>query len=220
MPRPSTRSANIPSAESAILNDCQAGLAHHRTTRRPYWRYSDQLLPAVGGVPHENQNALPVLLQPDVEMHAVRPDANVVLVLQRPLAPSLVLGLTDGLHPGYRRGGQPRGVRAEQSLQGVGEVAGAPSLEVEPRGQILEALGLPQVTRQDGRGKRLALDADECPGRRANSGSMRRVTRNSCSPPRRSRPAGPRSAWSPRPASPARAADGARALKMQQYPVI
>ena len=75
----------------------------------------DQLLLAVGGRPHQDQDALPALLQADVEVDAVGPDVDVVLARQRPLAPGLVLVLPDGLEPGDGRGRQPRGVGAAKS---------------------------------------------------------------------------------------------------------
>ena len=49
----------------------------------------DQLLLAVGGRPHQDQDALPAPLQADVEVDAVGPDVDVMLARQRPLAPGL-----------------------------------------------------------------------------------------------------------------------------------
>ena len=46
---------------------------------------------------------------------------------------------------------------AEDHLQGLGEVAGADALEVQPGDQPLQAPGLLQVRRQDRRGERLPL---------------------------------------------------------------
>jgi hypothetical protein len=65
----------------------------------------DQLLVAVGGRPHQHQDALPILFQADVEMDAVGPDVDVVLAGQRPLAPGVVFLLPDGLEPGDGVGG-------------------------------------------------------------------------------------------------------------------
>src|SRR5262249_8884087 len=50
-----------------------------------------------------------------------------------------------------------RRLRPEDRLEGLGEVAGADALEVQPGDQPLQALGLPQVGRQDRRGERLPL---------------------------------------------------------------
>ena len=84
-------------------------------------------------------------------------DVDVVLARQRPLAPRLMVGLPDGLEPGDGRRRQARRLRPQQRLEGLGEVAGADPLEVEPGEQPLKTLRLPQVGRQDGRGERLPL---------------------------------------------------------------
>jgi hypothetical protein len=76
--------------------------------------HGDQLLAAVGGRPDQHQEALPVLVQADVEVHAVGPHVDVTLALQGALAPGAVLGLPGGLEPGHGGGGQPGGARAEQ----------------------------------------------------------------------------------------------------------
>ena len=80
-----------------------------------------------------------------------------MLPLERPLAPGAVLVLPGGLEPGDGRRRQARHLRPEQRLEGLGEVAGADALEVQPGDQPLQALGLPQVGRQDRRGERLPL---------------------------------------------------------------
>jgi site-specific DNA recombinase len=99
--------------------------------------HGDQLLASIGGGPHEHQDALPVLLQPDVDVHAVGPDADAVLTRQQLPAPGVVLGLPGGLQPGHGGGREPRGVGAEEGHQGVDEVAGADPLEVVPGDQVL-----------------------------------------------------------------------------------
>jgi len=117
----------------------------------------DQFLLAVSGGPHQHQEALPAFLKADVEVHAVGPDVDVLLGLQRPLAPGSMFLLPGGFQPrhGVRR--ESRGVGAEQRLEGLGEVAGADALEVEPGDQLVEALGPTQVRRQDGRSERFSL---------------------------------------------------------------
>src|SRR4051795_1575184 len=65
--------------------------------------------------------------------------------------------LPDGLEPGDGRGREVGGTRAEDRLEGLGEVAGADALEVEPGDQLLQAPGPPQVGGQDGGGKLLPL---------------------------------------------------------------
>jgi hypothetical protein len=52
---------------------------------------------------------------------------------------------------------RPRGVRPEDRLEGLGEVAGADPLEVEPGDQTLQAPRLPQIGRQDRRGEGRSL---------------------------------------------------------------
>ena len=117
----------------------------------------DQLLLPLGGRPHQHQDALPAPLQADVEVDAVGPDVDVTLARQRPLAPRLMVGLPDGLEPGDGRGREVGGVRPEDRLEGLGEVAGADALEVEPGDQLLQAPGPPQVGGQDGGGELLPL---------------------------------------------------------------
>lgn len=90
-------------------------------------------------------------------MHAIGPDVDVVLARQRPLAPRFVILLPDRLEPGDGRGREVRCVGAEDRLEGLGEVAGADPLEVEPGDQLLQALGAAEVGRQDGGGEFLTL---------------------------------------------------------------
>jgi site-specific DNA recombinase len=112
--------------------------------------HGDQLLLAVGGRPHQHQDALPAALQADVEVDAVGPDVDVMLARQRPLAPGLMVLLPGGLQPGDGRRRQVGGVGAEDRPEGLGEVAGADALQVEPGDQLLQAPGASQVGRQDG----------------------------------------------------------------------
>jgi hypothetical protein len=93
----------------------------------------------------------------DVEVHAVGPDVDVALAGQRPLTPGVVVLLPGGLEPGDGRRRQVGGVDAEDRPEGLGEVAGADALEVEPGDQLVQALGPPQVGGQDGGGEPLAL---------------------------------------------------------------
>src|SRR5262249_29055416 len=76
---------------------------------------------------------------------------------QRALAPILVLLFPEAPEPPDGGSRQPLGIRAEESGPGRAEVPGTDSLEVEPGDQFLDALGLAQVRRQDGRGKLLTL---------------------------------------------------------------
>jgi hypothetical protein len=90
-------------------------------------------------------------------VHAVGPGVDVTFAFQGSLAPLLELPLPRRLEPGERGGREPRSVRAEQGLEGLGEVAGADALEVEPGDQLVETLGPLQVRRQDRRGELLTL---------------------------------------------------------------
>jgi hypothetical protein len=92
-----------------------------------------------------------------VEVDAVGPDVDVVLARQRPLAPRLVILLPDRLEPGDGGRRQVGCVRAEDRPEGLGEVAGAEALEVQPGDQFLQALGAAEVGRQDGGGELLPL---------------------------------------------------------------
>jgi hypothetical protein len=92
---------------------------------------------------------LTIFLEPDVEVHAIGPEIHVLGARQRAAAPGPVLVLPGSHQPRDRRGAQPGGLRTDQGLQGLGEVAGADALEVQPRDQLLDGLRLPQVRRQD-----------------------------------------------------------------------
>ena len=65
--------------------------------------------------------------------------------------------LPGGFEPRHGAGRESRGVRAEERLEGLGEVASADALEVEPGDQLVEALGPTQVRRQDGGSEHLSL---------------------------------------------------------------
>src|SRR5512142_1688945 len=71
--------------------------------------------------------------------------------------PRLVILLPDRLEPGDGGRRQVGGVRAEDRLEGLGEVASADPLQVQPRNQFLQALGPPQVGGQDGGAELLPL---------------------------------------------------------------
>ena len=61
--------------------------------------------------------------EPDVEVDPIRPDGDVLLTFQRASAPLDVLVLPDGLQAGDRGGRQPRSVRSQEGLEGLGEVS-------------------------------------------------------------------------------------------------
>src|SRR5262249_34398266 len=116
----------------------------------------NQLLLAVRRGAHQDQDALPAPFQADVEVHAVGPDVDVLLAGQRALAPVVVLVLPQPLEARDGRGRQALGLGAEQRGQRLAEVAGRNPLEVQPGDQLLDALGLAQVRRQDRRGELLS----------------------------------------------------------------
>jgi hypothetical protein len=68
-----------------------------------------------------------------------------------------VILLPDGLEPGDGRGREVGGVGAKDRPEGLGEVAGADPLQVQPGDQLLQAPGPPQVGGQDGGGELLPL---------------------------------------------------------------
>ena len=88
----------------------------------------DQLLVAVGRGAHQHQDALPIFFQADVEVHAVGPDVDVLLALQRSLAPLLVFFFPDCLEPGDRRGRQALASGPTSAAKGFAEVARADPL--------------------------------------------------------------------------------------------
>jgi len=57
--------------------------------------------------------------------------------------------LPDPLQTDHGGRGQPGGFGAEQRSQGLAEVTGADPTQVEPGDQLLNALGLPKIRRQD-----------------------------------------------------------------------
>ena len=71
--------------------------------------------------------------------------------------PLLEFFFPNGLQPGDGRGRQARTVRPHQGFQGLAEVARADALQVQPGDQLLDALGLSQVRRQNLRGERLGF---------------------------------------------------------------
>ena len=90
-------------------------------------------------------------------MNAVGPHIDVLLPFQGSLAPLLEFSLPDFLETGDCRGRQALGCWPDQRRQGFAEVARADSFEIQPGNQFLQALRLPQVRRQNLRGKRFRL---------------------------------------------------------------
>ena len=80
-----------------------------------------------------------------------------MLPLQGTLAPALVLRLPNCLEANHCRGREPGSIRPQEGGQSLAEIPRAHSLEVKPGDQLLDALGLAQVGRQDRRSELLPL---------------------------------------------------------------
>jgi hypothetical protein len=77
----------------------------------------DQLLAApLVGTDHD-QDALALLVEPSVEVHAVDPEVDVALAGEVALLPGRQLGLPGLLQPADGRGGQPWGVRPSSAVR-------------------------------------------------------------------------------------------------------
>jgi len=96
-------------------------------------------------------------LQADIEMNAISPEVNVVLVRQRTLRPISPFVPPAVLQPNNISRRQPFGVRAQQALQGLGEVACADAFEIEPGYQLLDTPGSSQIRRQNLAGEAYGL---------------------------------------------------------------
>jgi len=86
-------------------------------------------------------------------MHAVGPQVNVLFPFQGPLIPLLEFVFPTGFQSRDGRGRKPGAVRSHQCRQGFVEVAGADAFQVQPRDQLLQALGLAKVRRKNLGGK-------------------------------------------------------------------
>src|SRR3954454_1185388 len=110
-----------------------------------------QLLATLGVGPDQDQQALPLVVEPRGEVDAVGPEVDVAAGRQGAPLPARVLpppGL--GQAPDRRRR-PPRRVGPEERHQGLRELPGRDALQVEPGQQLLDVPGPSQVGRQDGR---------------------------------------------------------------------
>jgi hypothetical protein len=112
-----------------------------------------ELLLAAGVGADQDQDALPLVLEPGREVDAIRPDVHVALGRQiTPLpAPMLVLPGARQAADGRRR--QAGRVRAQQNRERVLELARGHALEVEPGQDLFDVPGPAQVGRQHRRGE-------------------------------------------------------------------
>ena len=88
---------------------------------------------------------------------AVGPDLGITPALDGSPPQGLEIPLPGCLEVGDGSGRESCRIRAEDRLDGLGQVAGADPGEVEPGDQLVEALGPLQVRRQDRRGEPDAL---------------------------------------------------------------
>ena len=93
------------------------------------------------------------MLEPRREVDTVGPEVDVAPGREVALLPALVLPLPSLRQPPHRGGREARCVGAEQRRQGLLELPGRNALEVEPRQELLEVPGPPQVGWQDRRGE-------------------------------------------------------------------
>jgi hypothetical protein len=109
----------------------------------------DQLLRPVGPHADHDQRAEPVVLQADVEVHAVDADVHVVAVGEAPLLeiPVLVLPLVG--QPRDVRGGQTGRVLSEERHEGLPEIAGGQPPQVEHGQHLGDLRGATHVRRED-----------------------------------------------------------------------
>ena len=107
-----------------------------------------QLLPAAGIGPDQDQQALPLMVKPRGEVDAVGPYVDVAAGCEATSLPARVLllpSLSEAPDGGRR---QPGCFGTEQRRQRFLELSGRDTLEVEPGQQLLDVPGPPQVGRQ------------------------------------------------------------------------
>jgi hypothetical protein len=119
----------------------------------------EQLLAPVGVGADEDQDALPVVVEPRREVDAVGPDVDVAPGREVTTLPALMLLLPAGHQAAHGRGREAGRVGAEQRRERLLELAGGDALEVEPGQQLLDVLRPPQERRQHLRGEADALTA-------------------------------------------------------------
>jgi len=113
----------------------------------------DEFLRAVGAGADDDQQTLPVGVQPDVEVDAVDPPIDVPTRREIALAPGLVLPLPDLLEPhdGLRR--EAEDLRAQNRLERLVEIARRDALQIQDGQQLLDVRGAPQVRGDQRAGK-------------------------------------------------------------------
>src|SRR5208283_824218 len=104
--------------------------------------------------PHDRQDAALLFVQANVDMNPVDPHVHVLLALQIPPTPFLVLLLPLGFQPNDVRGRQSRGIRTQDRSQGLRHVAATDSFQVQDRDQSVHAGNASRVP-----GKNLAAES-------------------------------------------------------------
>jgi hypothetical protein len=112
-----------------------------------------QLLPALGVGADENQDALPIMLEPRREIDAVGPEIDIASGREVTRLPVLVLVLPSGRQASHGRRRQTRRLGAEQRCKGLLELPGRDALQVKPGQQLLDVLRPPKISRQHRRGE-------------------------------------------------------------------
>src|SRR2546422_86079 len=155
----------------------------------------DHFLGAVRAHTDQDERAQAVLFQPDAEVHAVRPEIDVVAVRQVPAAEGFVLRGPRLRQPEDRARRQAGRVRPEQGRQRLAEVTRRQAVQIEQRQDTLHPRRPPDVRRQDRARELLAPAVDHAPivhagrgyGQRAHSRrhrarARRPVAYNECVP--------------------------------------
>src|SRR5690606_38083266 len=122
--------------------------------------HRDQFLPAVSRRAHQTKQALTIaggIFKANVEVNAIGPDVNVMLVGQIAFGPLLVFDLPLFGESRDAAGRQSRAVVAEQRRQCVAEVAGADTRQIETGQQFLDAFALAQIRRHKTRDEAFTL---------------------------------------------------------------
>src|SRR5271157_380986 len=112
---------------------------------------ADQLLLPFGRRANHEKNALLLILEPRLQVDAVRPDVNIAPGREIALLPAFVFSGPPLLQPRDGRCRQAGRILAEQRRQRLLEVAGRDALQVKDRDQHLQTLRAPCVRRKDRR---------------------------------------------------------------------
>src|SRR2546426_12303038 len=124
---------------------------------------ADAFLGAVGAHADQEEGAQALLFHPDREVHAVRPEIDVLAVRQVPAAERLVLRGPRLRQPEDRARRQTRRVRPEQGGQRLPKVPRRQAVQVEQRQHARDPRRPPDVRRHDSARKLLAHAVEHAP---------------------------------------------------------